>query len=98
MRPGKRSDKVVDDFPRTVGRAVIHGNDQHFFLGIFDCHQGAQNVGDNFFFVVRGYENGYRWPLGGVDVNVGMTLKAKQPVKREPVMAEGVDADDATMM
>ena len=91
--PGEPLYKVVYDLARPVGRTVIHRNHQHSVFGIFDRHQGAENVGDDLLLVVSGHEHGHGRPVGCVNVDVRMSLETEKSVQREPVVAGGVDAD-----
>ncbi len=91
---GKPSDKFVDDFASAVGRTVVDRNDQHLFFRIFHRHQRAENVGDDFLFVVGGDQDSDWRPIGGIDVDVGVPLESEETVQREPIMAGGVDADE----
>src|SRR5262245_26396494 len=90
---GKLLNVSVNDFARAVGGTVVDRDDQHLLFGMLDRQQRAENVGDDFFLVVRSDENGDSRPIGRIDVNVGMSLKAKETVQREPIMANGVDAN-----
>ena len=78
--PRKILHKLINDLPRAVRGTVVHRYHQHPILGIFDRHQGVENVGDHLFLVVRGYQHGDGRPVCGVNVDVWVPLESEKPI------------------
>ena len=94
MRPGKSSTNLsMISRVRSVERSFT-GTTSILIFRIFHRHQGVENVGDDFFFVVSGNQHGHGRPVGGVNVDVRVPLETEKAIQREPVVAAGVDADD----
>ena len=77
--------------PGFVARAIV---DRHHFIAIarvIDIDQGIQGMGDDGRLVVGRHDHRHLGPVGGVDVEIGMTLTSEQPIEREQHMAGGVD-------
>src|SRR5258708_12046558 len=86
--------EAVYDLACAIGRTVVDGNNRKLAFRIVNVQEGSQNVGDHGFFVVRGDKNGDSRPVGGVNVNVGVPLLARDAIQREAVVPQPVDADE----
>jgi hypothetical protein len=54
----------------------------------------TQDVIDNGLFVVGGNQDGDCRPRSAFQIEVRMTLPAEQTIQREPIMPDGIDADE----
>src|SRR5581483_11850795 len=87
-------DKFVNDFPSAIGGAIVDRNNQHLVGRVLTFDQCSQNVGHDFFFVMSRDQDGNRWPVGRINVDVRVPLEAEEAVQGEPVVTYGVDAND----